>query len=189
MSYSSERCEEEEEVFGKHDNNYTTETLHKKEVEMLRLSRILTKKRKECLQLSARTTPPKTNILYCFFFGHGITEAWYGISVPRPGIEPELQRWKCWVLTTRSPENSLFLFFLLSSVSFSTYQTLNMPSFPIGKQLFLSLTSSGSHLTHNECSWEKFSPHDFFSNAHSFLNPPLSGFSPQLHQRCFCQSC
>ena len=67
MSYSSERCEEEEEVFGKHDNNYTTETLHKKEVEMLRLSRILTKKRKECLQLSARTTPPKTNILYCFF--------------------------------------------------------------------------------------------------------------------------
>ena len=29
------------------------------------------------------------------------------ISVPRPGTEPGLQRWKLWILTTRPPGNSL----------------------------------------------------------------------------------
>ena len=32
---------------------------------------------------------------------------WCGIAVPRPGVEPRLQRWKCWVLTTRPPGSSL----------------------------------------------------------------------------------
>ena len=32
--------------------------------------------------------------------------AWCGISGPRPRIEPEWQRWKCQVLTTRPPGNS-----------------------------------------------------------------------------------
>ena len=36
--------------------------------------------------------------------------AWCGISVPRSGIEPGPQWWKHWVLTTRPPGNSLFIF-------------------------------------------------------------------------------
>ena len=35
------------------------------------------------------------------------TYAWCRISVPRPGTESELKRWKCQILTTRPPGNSL----------------------------------------------------------------------------------
>ena len=45
---------------------------------------------------------------FLFFLGGGLqcTAAWCGISISRLGIEPRLQCWKHWVLTTRSLGNS-----------------------------------------------------------------------------------
>ena len=40
-----------------------------------------------------------------FFLQPRHEASWCGISVPRPGIEPRPQRWRCWVLTTRPPGN------------------------------------------------------------------------------------
>ena len=45
-----------------------------------------------------------THILFLFVFG---TVPACGILVPQPGIEPGPQQWKCWVLTTGLPGNSL----------------------------------------------------------------------------------
>ena len=39
--------------------------------------------------------------------------AWYGISVPKPWIEPGLQRWNHWLLTIRPPGNSQCTYLLL----------------------------------------------------------------------------
>lgn len=41
--------------------------------------------------------------------------AWCGISVPWPGIEPRLQEWKRWILTTKPPGNFNFSFWFISS--------------------------------------------------------------------------
>ena len=43
-----------------------------------------------------------------FFFWPWHASAWCGISVPRPGREPRLQRWKHQILTNRPPGNSLW---------------------------------------------------------------------------------
>ena len=43
--------------------------------------------------------------LFFFFFGCGMQKLDVGSQFP--GIEPRLQQWKCWVLTTRPPGNSL----------------------------------------------------------------------------------
>ena len=51
------------------------------------------------------------------------------ILVPQPGTEPGPQQWKCWVLTTRPPGNSLQFFNILNfcfypwilSIIFITY--------------------------------------------------------------------
>lgn len=47
------------------------------------------------------------------FFWQLCAEAWCGISVPTPGIEPRPQRLKYQVLTTRPPVNSLCDAFIL----------------------------------------------------------------------------
>ena len=53
--------------------------------------------------------------IFFFFFWSLLVVAWCEISVPRPGIEPEPQRWKCCVNheTTREFLGALyFLFFI-----------------------------------------------------------------------------
>ena len=55
-----------------------------------------------------------------FFFGHAT--GLVGILVPRPGIEPGPQQWKCWLLTTGPPGNSLLLFLRLNNFPLYRYQ-------------------------------------------------------------------
>ena len=41
---------------------------------------------------------------------------WYGTLIPRSGIEPRPQWWKCWVLTTRPPVNFQGCIFFLKQI-------------------------------------------------------------------------
>ena len=49
--------------------------------------------------------------LLSFFHWPQQAAAWCGISVPRPGIEPGLQWWKCQIITTRPPGPSRHLLY------------------------------------------------------------------------------
>ena len=61
-----------------------------------------------------------------------------GISVPRPRIEPRLQQWKRWILTTRPPGNSLPHSFSIQLCSHLTNVTC-LALFPSPIPCFISI--------------------------------------------------
>lgn len=58
-------------------------------------------------------------LIHLFTFGHSLQQRDVGASVPRPGMEPRLQKWQRQILTSRPPGISLYVHFSreMSSVS------------------------------------------------------------------------
>ena len=57
------------------------------------------------------------SVIFFFFFWHWLMAC--GILVPWPGIEPRPWQWKCQVLTTGLPRNSLVIFRIVRVVHLS----------------------------------------------------------------------
>ena len=83
---------------------------------------------------------PLPELGFCFVsFWLRRATSWSGISVPRPGIEPRPQQWKCQVLTMRTPGNSLgILVFITCGYNFYLFIAY-LPSQQYRHLLFLVL--------------------------------------------------